>query len=85
MFSRLFEWLGYRQPEDFTDFVMTGAVVAPFTAFIGSDAETAIVVMFACLLPIFFVFPWAQAQEELREAEQRARDELKRRISGKAD
>lgn len=85
MFRRLLSYLGYRSPDDVVDFVMTGIAVAPIVVFLGNDIGNAILVLFSGLVLMLFVFPWAKCEEEARQAEEDAREELRRQISGKDD
>lgn len=85
MLERIREWLGYRSPDDIVDFAMTGIAVVPVVAFFGVSVESAVVVLFLCMLPMLLVFLWAHAENEARQAREAARKALCRRISGEDD
>lgn len=74
MLTRIFAVLGYRTPDEAMDFVMTGTVVAPAVALIGSDIGTALLVLFCCLVTVIVVGPWAHAKAELQAKEDSARN-----------
>jgi hypothetical protein len=82
MFARIFAACGYAKPDDLIDFLMTGVAVAPVVVLLGCGFDEAFLVMLALLGPVFFVFPWIHARDDIRRRQEAEREALLRRITG---
>ncbi|MBI5108949.1 MAG: hypothetical protein HZA62_09385 [Rhodocyclales bacterium] len=82
MLARFFAVCGYTKPDDLVDFLMTGVAVAPIVVFLGCGFDEAFLVMLALLGPVFFVFPWIHARDNIRRHQEAEREVLLRRITG---
>ena len=78
MLHRLLEFCGYAGPDDISDFMMTGAAVAPIVVFIGAGLGEAIIVTLLCLLPALVVLPWLSVRSEELARQEVAREEARR-------
>ncbi len=82
MLARIFAACGYSKPDDLVDFLMTGIAVAPVVVWLGCGFGEAFLVMLALLGPVFLVFPWIHAHDDIRRRQEEEREALLRRITG---
>lgn len=73
MLLRLLAICGCRNPDELTDFLMTGIAVVPLVVFFGTGFEEAIGVILVMLLAIVVTIPWLHARSEAQRREEEAK------------
>lgn len=87
MLFRLLAICGCRNPDDLTDFLMTGVAIVPLVVLLGTGFEEAFGVILVMLLALVATIPWLHARSEVQrreeEAQALARASYLKQITGK--
>ena len=72
MLRRLLASCGCRNPDDLTDFLMTGVAVVPLVVLLGTGFDEAIGVILIMLPAMVATIPWLHARSEAQRREEEA-------------